>query len=111
MPGSFELKRAAHGQFYFNLKSPNGRTLLTSEFYRAKMGAHTGIESVKRNSMDTGRYERKISKSNQPFFVLKAVNGEPIGKSEMFISEDALESGIQNVMHSAQEALVIDRAP
>ena len=111
MTGTFELKKAAHGQFYFNLKATNGHTILTSEFYKAKVGAHTGIESVKQSALEDARYERKISKANQPFFVLKARDGEPIGKSEMYSSDEAMEQGISAVKSHAPDALVIDRAP
>ena len=49
---------------------------------KAKSGAENGIESVRTNSPKDARYERKESSSGQPFFVLKAANGEPIGRSE-----------------------------
>ncbi len=35
MPGTFELKRSGK-QFMFNLKSSNGRVILTSERYKSK---------------------------------------------------------------------------
>lgn len=47
MPGKFELKSAANGQFMFNLKAANGEIILTSELYAAKASALNGIESVK----------------------------------------------------------------
>jgi uncharacterized protein YegP (UPF0339 family) len=111
MSGTFELKKAAHGQFYFNLKSTNGHTILTSEFFKAKVGAHTGIETVKKSALQDAHYERKISKANQPFFVLKAPDGEPIGKSEMYSTDEAMEQGILSVKSHAPNAMVIDRAP
>ena len=49
------------------------------------------------NSPHDERYERKKSIREEPYFVLKAVNGETIGKSEMYSSASAMESGIASV--------------
>jgi uncharacterized protein len=42
------------------------------------------------------RYERKTSKDDKPYFVLKAANGEIIGTSEMYSSSSAAEKGIES---------------
>ena len=91
MPGKFELKKS-RGQFVFNLKASNGKVILTSERYKAKAGAENGIASVQKNSPDDARYDRRKSKSDQPYFVLKAGNGEIIGNSEMYSSDAAMEN-------------------
>jgi uncharacterized protein YegP (UPF0339 family) len=81
MAGKFVVSKTKSGKFMFNLKAGNGEIILTSEEYAAKASALNGVESVKKNAADDGRYERKEQKNGQPFFVLKAGNGEPIGKS------------------------------
>jgi len=108
MAGKFELKKASNGQFMFNLKATNGQVILTSEQYEAKGGAQNGIESVRTNAPDDGRYERKTSTGGQPYFVLKAANGQTVGRSEMYSSASAMENGIESVKTNAPSAVVDD---
>lgn len=108
MAGKFELKTSASGKFHFNLKSGNGQIILSSEMYETRAAAENGIESVKKNAGDDARYERKTSAKDEPFFVLKAGNGEPIGRSEMYSSESAMENGIASVKDNAPEATIAD---
>jgi uncharacterized protein YegP (UPF0339 family) len=108
--GRFELKQSASGQYYFNLKAGNGQIILSSEMYNSKKAAENGIESVKRNAADSKRYERKTGQNNQPYFVLKAGNGEEIGKSETYSTESAMENGISSVMENAPNAKISETA-
>jgi uncharacterized protein len=85
------------GQFYFNLKSANGQTILSSEMYRAKASALNGIESVKTNAGDAGRYEKLTAKNGKFYFTLKAANSQVIGNSEMYESETSRDNGITSV--------------
>lgn len=84
MAGVFELKSSAGGKYMFNLKAGNSLVILSSETYSNKAGAQSGIDSVKANAPNDARFERKTAKDSSPYFVLKAANGEPIGKSEMY---------------------------
>lgn len=104
MAGKFEIKEGTSGKFRFNLKASNGQTILTSETYETKQGAEKGIESVRKNASDDNRYERKTSKNGEAFFVLKAGNGEPLGRSETYSSESAMENGIESVKRNAPNA-------
>lgn len=108
MAGKFELKQLKNGQFLFNLKAGNGQIILTSEQYKAKAGALNGIESVRKNAADEGRFEVLEAKNGEPYFVLKAGNHEVIGKSETYSSESALKNGIASVMKNAPEAEVVE---
>jgi uncharacterized protein YegP (UPF0339 family) len=108
MAGKFEIKRAKDGQFYFNLKARNGEIILISETYITKANAHNGVTSVMTNALLDQRFERKTSSRDEPYFVLKAANGEPIGVSEMYSSSSAMENGIESVKHHAPEARVED---
>ena len=108
MAGKFEIKRAKDGQFYFNLKARNGEIILTSETYTTKANAQKGATSVMTNALLDQRFERKRSRRNEPYFVLKAANGEPIGVSEMYSSTAAMENGIESVKRNAPEARVED---
>lgn len=108
MAGKFELKKASNGQFMFNLKATNGQVILTSEQYESKSGAQNGIESVRSNAANDGRYERKTSTGGQPYFVLKAANGQTVGRSEMYSSTSAMENGVESVKTNAPSAVVDD---
>ena len=70
--GKFVLKTATNGQTYFRLQAGNGESILASEMYKTKAAAEKGIESVRINSIDDVRYERKLSAKGQPMFNLKA---------------------------------------
>ena len=104
MAGKFELKTAKNGKFHFNLKAGNGQIILSSEMYDTKAAAENGIASVKKNSTDDGRYERKTSAKGEPYFALKASNGQQIGKSEMYSSASSMENGIKSVKANAAGA-------
>ena len=106
--GTYYLKKAKDGQFYFNLAASNGETILNSEMYASKAGAENGIESVRKNSQENPLYEKKKSSSNQLYFVLKATNGQVIGVSEMYTTEEAREAGIEAVKKYAPDAKVVD---
>ncbi len=110
MPGTFVLKKTSDDQFMFNLKAANGEVILTSERYEAKGSATTGIDSVRTNSPMNGRYERKTATGGDPYFVLKAANGEIIGTSEMYSSNPARENGISSVKENGASASVDDHA-
>jgi uncharacterized protein YegP (UPF0339 family) len=108
MPAKFEIKKGSTGKFRFNLKATNGQVILTSEAYETRAAAVKGIESVKKNSGNAQRFERKTAKDGSPFFVLKASNGEPIGKSEMYKTARSMENGIESVGKNAPGAPVVD---
>ena len=59
--GKFEITTRKNGEFQFNLKATNGQVILTSQGYKTKANCINGIESVKKNSADEGRFERKVA--------------------------------------------------
>jgi uncharacterized protein YegP (UPF0339 family) len=110
MNGSFELKKGDSGKLMFNLKSGNSQVILTSQTYASKESALAGIESVKANSADDARFERKTSNADQPYFVLTATNGQTIGKSQMYAGAAAMEKGIESVKNNAPDASLVDHS-
>ncbi|NPV41969.1 MAG: YegP family protein [Anaerolineae bacterium] len=76
--------------------------------YDSKSGAENGINSVKVNAPIDERYEKKTSSSKDPYFILKAKNGETIGTSEMYSSTSARDKGIEAVKENAPDAKVED---
>ena len=104
---AFEIfKSEKSGKYYFRLKAKNGEIILASEAYEQKAGAENGILSVKENTKGKGdsMFERRESKNGDPYFVLKATNGQIIGKSEMYKAKAGMENGIQSVIKNAQDA-------
>ena len=108
MSGKFELKPTVNGEFMFNLKASNGEKILTSERYTSKAGADNGIQSVKVNAVIDSRYEDRVSSKSEPYFVLKAANGEIIGTSEMYSSAAARDNGKASVKNTAPDAVIED---
>lgn len=109
MAGTFELFKDKKGEFRFRLKSGNGEIVLASEGYKDRAGALNGIDSVKKNADDIGRYEKKTSAAGKHHFVLKAGNNLTIGSSEMYDTETACDNGIKSVRASAMGAALDDR--
>ena len=108
MAAKFEIEKAKNDQHYFKLIAGNGKVILTSEQYKAKARAQTGIDAVKTNAPLDGRYERKKSSGGKAYFVLKAANGQVVGQSQMYSSAAAMEKGIDSVKTNAPRAAVQD---
>ncbi|MCL6713760.1 YegP family protein [Pseudoxanthomonas sp. z9] len=108
MAGKFVIGKRSNGDFQFNLKAGNGQVILSSQGYADKSGCRNGIDSVKKNSTDDGRYERKLSTNNKFYFNLLAGNGQVIGTSEMYESESSRDNGIGSVKNHAGDAQVVD---
>lgn len=106
--GKFIITQRVNKEYQFNLKSGNDEIILTSEGYIQKASCYKGIESVRANSQDDSRYERRVSVNNKDYFVLKARNGEIIGKSQLYSSNSAMENGIASVKTNAPTAEIID---
>ncbi len=108
--GKFVITKRANGEFQFVLNAGNGQTILSSEGYSAKPNCENGIESVRTNSKDDSKYDRKTSSNGKAYFNLKATNGQIIGTSQMYESEASRENGIESVKSNAPEATVEDRS-
>ncbi|SHK08196.1 YegP family protein [Chryseobacterium polytrichastri] len=106
--GKFIISKRTNDDYQFNLKAVNGQVILTSQGYNSKAACENGIESVKTNSKEDSKFERKTSSNGKPFFNLKAGNGQIIGTSEMYESESGRENGIESVKNNAPDASVED---
>lgn len=104
--GKFIIKKGKDGQRYFNLKAGNGEVILSSEGYTGLTGCKKGIASVMKNGTDKTKFEKKTAKNGKFFFTLSAVNKQIIGKSEMYESEKACDTGIASVMRNVNGASI-----
>lgn len=100
MSGWYEISQAKDGQYRFVLKAGNAETILTSELYKAKASAQNGIESVQKNSVDDTRYDRLVTKNDQPYFNLKAANHQIIGTSQLYTNAASRDQGIESVKNN-----------
>ena len=108
--GKFEITKRKNGEFQFNLKAGNGQVILTSEGYKTKSACNNGIESVRTNSKDDGRFKRLDAKNGKPYFNLLAGNHQVIGNSEMYESVSSRENGVESVKKNAPDASIDDLA-
>ncbi len=108
MKGYYEIKQASDGRYQFTLNAGNHEVILSSQLYAEKDGAENGIESVRSNGPHDARYERKLSAKGEPYFSLKAQNGQLIGTSEMYGSEASRDNGVRSVIANSPTAVVKD---
>ena len=108
MAGKFVLKKTGKGKFVFNLQASNGLVILTSESYTDRNGALNGIESVRKNAGKAANFEQRQARNGKPYFVLKAVNKEIIGQSQMYSSTTSMKRGIASVKKNARAAKLED---
>lgn len=106
--GKFTIYTGNDDQFRFNLKAGNGEKVLQSEGYTSKAGCQNGIASVQKNAAEENRFEQKESSNGKHYFVLKAGNGEIIGTSEMYESQQACQNGIGAVQRAAGDASIVE---
>jgi len=92
--------------YHWVLKAPNHEVILTSETYLSHSGAINGIDSVRTNGVIEEHFEKRLSKADEPYFVLKATNGEIIGTSEMYSSAASCNNGIAAVMKYASTTVL-----
>ena len=53
MSGKFEVYQDKQGDYRFRLKASNGQVIASSQAYKTKKSCINGIESVKKNSVDS----------------------------------------------------------
>jgi uncharacterized protein YegP (UPF0339 family) len=104
----FQIKKARNGKFFFHLLAPNGEVILASQMYASKTTAKKGIVSVQANAADSDRYEDKINKTGEHYFVLKAKNQQVIGTSESYAGKTGMKNGMKSVSKNAQKAAIED---
>ena len=107
--GKFIISRRSNGDFQFYLEAANGQIFLRSEGYYSKAACLNGINSVRVNSQANDKIDRKISSNGRYYFNLKANNGQVIGTSEMFETEEDCENGILFVRENAHSASFADQ--
>ena len=94
----FSTFKGLDGRYYFHLKAINGEIVLQSQSYASKAGATGGIQSVQVNGIEAARYEVREAADGKFYFVLKAANGQIIGRGEMYESRSNAQRGVDAVV-------------
>lgn len=108
--GKFVISTRKNGETQFVLVANNGQTILSSEGYSSKAACENGIESVRKNAVDDGRYELLTAANGKCYFNLKAGNGQVIGTSQMYADESGRSGGMASVKDNAPDASVDDQS-
>src|SRR5690606_23547081 len=106
--GKFVISTRKNGEFQFNLKAANGQVILSSEGYTTKAACENGVQSVKKNSQDSSKFDKLPAKNGKFYFNLKAGNGQIIGTSEMYESEAGRSNSIKSIQENAPDASIDD---
>ena len=109
MPGKFEVYKGKGGNFRFRLKAANGQNILSSEGYSSRASCMNGIESVRKNSQDPERFEKKTTPSGLYRFNLTSTNGQTVGTSQSYKSHSGCNNGMKSVANCAPGASVDDQ--
>jgi uncharacterized protein YegP (UPF0339 family) len=107
----FEIFKQKDGDYHFHLRADNNEIIATSEGYTSLDGARNGIEAVKNNAHDLGRYDLVENQDRQWYFNLRARNGEIIATSEMYTTFENVKSGALLVDKYASKAAVEELIP
>ena len=117
MTGRFTVRSVASG-IKFDLKAPNGQTLMTSEVYDSLAACNRGIASVLKNaptapvedrteanlpSHANPKFEVYQDKAGAYRFRLKARNGKVIGISDGYTTKANCLSGIDSIKENITE--------
>lgn len=87
--------------FVVFLIAKNGQIILKSKGFSTKAAAENNVESIKKNSFYDERFEKLETKYGYYYFLLKATNGQVIGKSQNYASIASRDNGIESVKKNA----------
>ncbi|GAB6012102.1 YegP family protein [Viscerimonas tarda] len=104
----FEISKRENGVFQFVLKASNGEIILSSESYTTKANCQNGVRSVKKNGIADNYYIKLVSDNNKYYFDLKAANGQIIGTSRMYETEQDRYNEISSLKRNVPDAVTID---
>ncbi len=120
--GKFVIFKAKNGEYTFRLEAGNGEPILAAgETFSSLAACKGSVESVKKNAnahvedqtkegyetLKHPKYELYKNDAGQFRFRLKAINGEPIGRSEGYKAKASAVNGIESVGRNAPDADVV----
>jgi uncharacterized protein len=109
MSGSYEL-RVQKGKYIFSLKTNIGQVMFTSREFATKAEALQAIEACRSNAASETQFELKKLPTQALFFVLKSGDGQVLGTSELYGTNDWRAKGIAMVKSIGPAATLDDKA-
>lgn len=106
----FVINKNADGEYQFDFIDNNEDVILSSGAYTRKFMCINGIESVKLNSQDDTKFNRKSTREFKRYFNLKAFNGKMIASSTIFEDKISCDLAIELFKLKAVNALIEDRS-
>ncbi|MGE6354981.1 YegP family protein [Flavobacterium sp. NPDC079362] len=106
----FVITINANGEYQFDFINNNNEVILSSGEYTRKFMCIKGIESVKNNSQDNTKFNRKTSQTNKRYFNIKAFNGKIIAISKMFDDKNLCDLEMESFRTKAPNTLIEDRS-
>jgi uncharacterized protein len=91
-----EIFQGLDAKYYFHLRANNGEIVLQSQGYTSRTGASSGATSVQNNGISSSRYTVLPAADGKYYFVLKATNGQIIGRGETYDSQSNAQRGVTN---------------
>ena len=88
------FRREGNNQYYFQFLRDDGQVILNSEGYTTEAARDNGVQSVINNAGNADRYEAHSNDGGGFYFILNAGNGQEIGRSVTFRSEDSRNGAI-----------------
>jgi uncharacterized protein YegP (UPF0339 family) len=105
----FVIVRNADGMYRFCYKDKQGRTIFYSGNYTRKTMCIKGIYSVKQNSRDSLKFNRKKSPNgNMFYFNIKSSNGKVIAISELFEEKEIRDFHITSIKIDVLNATIVE---
>lgn len=93
--------------FYFHFNDKNGKALLYSQGYSSMNGRDNGIKSTSLNRKDSDRYEL-MEEEEQHYFILKAKNGQEIGRSRFFKKKEKMLAQIKYLQEFNYDVSILE---
>jgi uncharacterized protein len=81
------------GQWHFSVFAKNGQNVLSSEAYSSQAAAFNGALAVQGAGVASYSYEIKQSVSGGFYFNIKAANGEIVGTSQQYTTQESAQTG------------------
>jgi uncharacterized protein YegP (UPF0339 family) len=105
----FVIIRNTDGMFRFSYKDKQDQTIFYSGSYTRKTMCIKGIYSVKSNSQDSMKFNRKKSPNgNMFYFNIKSSNGKIIAISELFEEKETRDFYITSIKSDVLNATIED---
>jgi uncharacterized protein YegP (UPF0339 family) len=103
------ISRTRQKKFYFTVQCPEKGTLLTGQHYTSKTACKKGIASLKNTVQGIGRYQWIEEKDETISFIIKSINGQKLGSSELYKSLHESAEVLSMLKGAIPEANIIDQ--